>query len=77
MDHIDVRRGEILGISGLVGAGRTETMRVLFGADPADHVEIILDGKQYQFRDPSEAIEAGFIYMTEDRKHDGLALGLM
>ena len=76
VDHIDVRRGEILGISGLVGAGRTETMRVLFGADPADHVEIILDGKQYQFRDPSEAIEAGFIYMTEDRKHDGLALGL-
>lgn len=76
VDHIDVRRGEILGISGLVGAGRTETMRVLFGADPADHVEIILDGKQYQFRDPSEAIEAGFIYMTEDRKRDGLALGL-
>lgn len=76
VDHIDVRRGEILGISGLVGAGRTETMRVLFGADPADHVEIILDGKQYQFRNPSEAIEAGFIYMTEDRKHDGLALGL-
>jgi len=76
VDHIDVRRGEILGISGLVGAGRTETMRVLFGADPADHVEIILDGKQYQFRNPSEAIEAGFIYMTEDRKHDGLAMGL-
>ncbi|CCX67372.1 ribose ABC transporter ATP-binding protein [Firmicutes bacterium CAG:791] len=76
VDHIDVRRGEILGVAGLVGAGRTETMRAIFGADPVDHMEITLDGREYRFRNPAEAINAGFIYMTEDRKHDGLALGL-
>lgn len=76
VDHVEVRHGEILGIAGLVGAGRTETMRALFGADPADEKQIMLDGKEYQFNNPSQAIEAGFIYMTENRKHDGAALGL-
>lgn len=76
VDHLDVRKGEILGIAGLVGAGRTETMRALFGADPAEEKHIKIEGKEYNFRNPSEAIEAGFVYMTENRKFDGAALGL-
>lgn len=76
VDHLDVRRGEILGIAGLVGAGRTETMRALFGADPADEKHIKIDGKEYSFKNPAEAIAAGFVYMTENRKFDGAALGL-
>lgn len=76
VDHFEVRAGEIVGVAGLVGAGRTETMRALFGADPVDSKEILLYGKSYNFKRPSEAIEAGFVYMTEDRKLDGTALGL-
>lgn len=76
VDHIEVRQGEILGIAGLVGSGRTETMRALFGADAADEKQILLDGKEYSFKNPAQAIKAGFIYVTEDRKYDGVALGL-
>jgi ribose transport system ATP-binding protein len=74
VDHIEVRSGEILGLSGLVGSGRTETMRAIFGAHPVDSKEIILNGKKVNFRNPGEAIAVGFIYMTEDRKHDGISL---
>ena len=74
--HLDVKKGEILGIAGLVGAGRTETLRALFGADDADEKHVKLDGKEYNFKNPSEAIAAGFVYMTENRKFDGAALGL-
>ena len=61
---------------GRVGAGLPETMRARFGADPVDSTAMHLDGKSYNFKRPSEAIEAGFVYMTEDRKLDGTALGL-
>ena len=75
VDGFSLRRGEILGVAGLVGAGRTETMRLIFGADKADHpMEIILNGKQLQISSPKQAIENGIAYLTEDRKEDGLAL---
>ncbi len=74
--HLDVRKGEILGIAGLVGAGRTETLRALFGADEADEKHVKIEGREYIFKNPSEAIAAGFVYMTENRKFDGAALGL-
>jgi len=67
--HLDV-------IAGLVGAGRTETLRALFGADDADEKHVKIEGKEYTFNNPSEAIAAGFVYMTENRKFDGAALGL-
>ncbi len=73
---LTVRAGEIVGLAGLVGAGRTESMRALFGVDPADEKEAVLFGKTMRFRSPREAIDAGFVYMTEDRKLFGLCLGL-
>ncbi len=74
--HLDVKKGEILGIAGLVGAGRTEALRALFGADEAEEKHVKLNGKEYNFKNPAEAIAAGFVYMTENRKFDGAALGL-
>ncbi len=76
VDHFYVRKGEILGVAGLVGAGRTEIMRCIFGADPCDSMEIKLDGKPITIKSVIQAIEHGFGYATEDRKYDGLALGL-
>jgi rhamnose transport system ATP-binding protein len=69
-----VRAGEILGFAGLVGAGRTEVARVLFGIDQADRGEILLDGVAAKFRSPSEALHAGIAYVPEDRHRDGLVL---
>jgi ABC-type sugar transport system ATPase subunit len=69
-----VRRGEILALTGLVGAGRTETVRLLFGADRRDAGEIRLDGKQLTIRSPRDAIAAGIGLLTEDRKLQGLVL---
>ena len=74
--HLDVRKGEILGIAGLVGAGQTRNARALFGADEADEKHVKIEGREYTFKNPSEAIAAGFVYMTENRKFDGAALGL-
>lgn len=74
--HFYVRKGEILGISGLVGAGRTELMRCIFGADQADHMELWIEGKPVKVRSVIQAIRHGIGYATEDRKRDGLALGL-
>ncbi|MDR1611508.1 MAG: sugar ABC transporter ATP-binding protein [Planctomycetota bacterium] len=71
-----VRAGEIVGLAGLVGAGRTESMRALFGADPADAKEAVLFGKTMRFQTPGEAIDEGFVYMTENRKLFGLCLTL-
>lgn len=76
VDHIAVRRGEILGIAGLVGAGRTELARCLFGADRPDHMRLELDGKPVAIHNTRQAIAQGIGYATEDRKFDGLALGL-
>ena len=70
-----VRRGEILAITGLVGAGRTETVRLLFGADRRDAGEIRLDGKLLAIGSPRDAIAAGIGLLPEDRKRQGLALG--
>ena len=71
----DVRSGEILALTGLVGAGRTETVRLLFGADIADSGEVELDGKKLVFNCPRDAIESGICLLTEDRKDQGLILG--
>lgn len=66
--------GQILGFSGLVGAGRTETMRAIFGADPLDSGKIYVHGKEVHNRSPREAIQNGIAFLTEDRKGQGLVL---
>lgn len=68
----EVKAGEILGIAGLVGAGRTEVMKALFGITPADTGEIILNGKRIHPRRPVDAIKCGLAYVTEDRKGEGI-----
>ena len=72
----EVGAGEILGFSGLVGAGRTETMRAIFGADPLDGGKIFLNGKQITIARPRQAIEAGIGMLPEDRKQQGVLLDL-
>jgi ABC-type sugar transport system ATPase subunit len=72
----EVRSGEILGFAGLVGAGRTELARAVFGADPIDSGRVELDGRALQIGSPQAAIDAGIGYLTEDRKGAGLALQL-
>ena len=69
-----VHAGEILGFAGLVGAGRTETMRLIFGADKADSGTIFLDGKQVKIHHPRDAIRNRICLLTEDRKGQGLVL---
>jgi ribose transport system ATP-binding protein len=71
-----LRRGEILGFAGLVGAGRTETARLLFGVDRKDAGEIWLDGKQVRINSPVDAVEAGLGFVPEDRGLQGLVLKL-
>ena len=66
--------GQILGFAGLVGAGRTETMRALFGADPIDSGEIEIKGQKVHITNPRQAINAGIAFLTEDRKGQGLVL---
>lgn len=68
--------GEIVGIAGLMGAGRTETTRALFGADPMDSGTIILDGKEISIHKPMDAIKKGIVLAPEDRKKDGLCTKL-
>ena len=70
-----VRSGEIFGIAGLVGAGRTELARMIFGLDPKDSGTLRFKGKDLTPRDPADAIRKGIGYLTEDRKGDGLVLG--
>jgi ribose transport system ATP-binding protein len=71
-----VHRGEILGIAGLVGAGRTEVARAIFGADPIESGEIFVHGKRVRIKNPTDAVRNGIGYLSEDRKRYGLALGL-
>src|SRR6266568_7825237 len=71
-----LHRGEILGIAGLVGAGRTEVARAIFGADHFDSGEILLHGKPVTIHSPRDAVAHGIGYLSEDRKRFGLALGL-
>ncbi len=72
----DVRKGEILGFAGLMGAGRTEVARIIFGADPRDAGEILVAGQLADIRHPHAAVEAGIGYLSEDRKHFGLAVDM-
>jgi ABC-type sugar transport system ATPase subunit len=71
---LSVRRGEVLALTGLVGAGRTETARLIFGADRRDSGQIWLDGKQLTVRSPRDAIRQGIALLPEDRKSQGLVL---
>lgn len=75
--NFTVHRGEILGIAGLVGAGRTELARAIFGADPIDSGELWLDGTRVEIRSPKDAIRKGIGLVTEDRKALGLILGMV
>ena len=71
-----LKKGEILGFSGLMGAGRTETMRLLCGADPMDSGVIKLNGKEVKIKSPKDAVDLGIGYLSEDRKRYGLCLNL-
>ncbi|WP_322892355.1 MULTISPECIES: sugar ABC transporter ATP-binding protein [unclassified Yoonia] len=72
----DVRKGEILGFAGLMGAGRTEVARIIFGADKRDAGEILVGGQPVDIRSPCDAVAAGIGYLSEDRKHLGLAVDM-
>lgn len=72
----DLHRGEILGFSGLVGAGRTEIMRILFGADHVEGGEVEKNGKPLKIKNPSTSIDNGIVLIPEDRKKQGVLLGL-
>ncbi len=74
--NLDLYEGEIVGIAGLMGAGRTETTRAIFGADPKESGQIILDGKEVTINKPMDAIRAGIVLAPEDRKKDGLCVKL-
>lgn len=69
-----LRRGEILGFAGLMGAGRTETARAIYGADPRQTGEIYVNGKPVQIKTPEQAVKNGICYLSEDRKQFGLML---
>ena len=71
-----VHAGEVLGLAGLVGAGRTELARLIYGAEPHTAGTIKLNGKAVSFRTPADAISAGLVYLTEDRKAQGLFLDM-
>jgi ribose transport system ATP-binding protein len=70
----DLFRGEILGIAGLMGAGRSELGRAIFGADRIDSGEVIMNGRKLSLRSPADAINAGIAYLSENRKEEGLAV---
>ncbi|WP_294765348.1 sugar ABC transporter ATP-binding protein [uncultured Rhodoferax sp.] len=71
-----VRRGEILGFAGLMGAGRTEVARAVFGADALESGEVRVAGRLVRLKSPEDAVQAGIGYLSEDRKHFGLATGM-
>jgi ribose transport system ATP-binding protein len=71
-----LRRGEILGFAGLMGAGRTELARAVFGADPIDAGEVRVHGRKVSIRSPGDAVAHGIGYLSEDRKQLGLAVGM-
>ena len=71
-----VHKGEILGFAGLMGAGRTEVARAIFGADPRDTGTVLVHGEKVDINNPTDAVAAGIGYLSEDRKHFGLATGM-
>ncbi|MDR1664087.1 MAG: sugar ABC transporter ATP-binding protein [Clostridiales bacterium] len=74
--NLTLYEGEVVGLAGLVGAGRTETTRAIFGIDPKESGEIWLDGRQIKITCPRDAIKAGVVLAPEDRKKDGLCTKL-
>lgn len=72
----ELRQGEILGFAGLMGAGRTETARLIFGADPREGGAIEINGAKVHIKTPKDAVACGIGYLSEDRKRYGLAVGL-
>lgn len=70
----NLRKGEILGVAGLMGAGRTEIMRAIFGVDPHKEGKLFFEGKEIHINNPRDAIKAGFGFITENRKTEGLIL---
>jgi monosaccharide-transporting ATPase len=73
---LSVRKGEIVGLAGLLGSGRTETARAIFGADPHQGGSIRYQGETIRFKEPAEAIAAGLGFCSEDRKHEGIIPGM-
>ncbi len=74
--NFEVKKGEILGISGLMGAGRTELAKTLYGAISKDTGEVFINGKKVSINSPKEGLKEGIAYVCEDRKSEGLILGL-
>lgn len=74
--HFTLKRGEILGFAGLMGAGRTEVARAIFGADRIDSGTILVNGRPAHIKSPRDAVGHGIGYLSEDRKRYGLALGM-
>ena len=70
----ELRKGEILGFSGLMGAGRTETARAIFGADPKTSVDIYVNGRKVEINSPQDAVKCGIGYLSEDRKRFGIVV---
>jgi ribose transport system ATP-binding protein len=69
---LEVKRGEVVGLAGLLGSGRTETARAIFGADPPEQGEIVLNGQPFVPRSPGAAISEHIAFVTEDRKAEGI-----
>ena len=74
--NLELHAGEVLGIAGLVGAGRTELARLIYGADPRSSGSVTLEGEPVAIHRPADAIAAGIVYLTEDRKRLGLFLDM-
>src|SRR5690606_4876279 len=74
--NFTLKRGEILGFAGLVGAGRTEVARAIVGADPVDSIELIVKGQKVTIHSPKDAVKYGIGYLSEDRKRYGLITGM-
>jgi ribose transport system ATP-binding protein len=74
--RFQLRAGEIVGVAGLIGAGRTEVLRALFGVDPAVGGEILVEGRPVWLRSPTDAIQAGMALVPEDRKQEGLVVDM-
>src|SRR4051794_24395953 len=73
---LTVKRGEVLGLAGLVGSGRTQLAELIFGLAPTDGGEILIDGRKTELRSASDAVKAGIAYVPEDRRRHGVILGM-
>jgi ribose transport system ATP-binding protein len=72
----NVRKKQVIGIAGLVGSGRTEVARAIFGVDQINSGELVIDGEKIKVKNPTEALEKGIVYITEDRKGNGIFLDM-